>query len=157
MRNLQNDTRRSRLSLQERQERRGDIDKTCEIDVHFVMKRRQIDRRRLGEIVHALHASIEEHAIDVRAAGCDGLHEGREARSVTDVVGDAVCFAEVVVGTHEGCDALLTAADGDDFAALADELGGHAEADAGGCADEEDAFGGEGGHDGLGLCGFGLI
>lgn len=109
----------------------------------------QIQLVRFSEIIHSLDAGVEEKAVEIGVLAGDILDEIAQVLSVVDVVSDAIGFAAAVF-LDEVVDAVLAAANRDDFGAFANELLGHAEADAGGGADHEHGFVGEG-HFGDGL------
>ena len=97
--------------------------------MHLVVEGGEIDGEGLGQVVHGLDPRVEEEAVELRVLGRDILHELGQVLAVTNVVGEAVGLAAAVLA-DEAVDAVLAAADGDDFEAFADELFGHAEADA---------------------------
>ena len=134
--NLQDDTRRRLPGLQEGQKGRRHIDKTAEIDAHFPMEGREIDLIRLAEIIHALHARVEKDAVQIRILGHHVLHEGAQILGVVEIVHNAVGLAATAVPADEVVDAIPSPAHSDDVGAVAEELFGHAEANAGGGADD---------------------
>lgn len=101
----------------------------------------KVDLGGLGEVVGGLDAGVEEETIEVRVLGGDGLDEVVEIVGVVNVVGEAIGFAAVLA--DEVVDSILSTADSDDFGAFADELFGHAEADARRGSHDEDALVGE--------------
>jgi len=129
------------LGLEEGQEREGEIDEAGEVDADLVVEGGQIDLGGLGEVVGGLDAGVEEETIEVGVLGGDGLDEVVEVVGVVNVVGEAIGFAAVLA--NKVVNSLLSTADGDDFRAFADELFGHAEADARRGSYHKDALVGE--------------
>jgi len=126
------------LGLEEGQEREGEIDEAGEVDANLVVEGGQIDLGGLGEVVGGLDAGVEEETVEVGVLGGDGLDEVVEVVGILNVVGEAIGFAAVL--TNEVVDSILSTADGDDFGAFAEELFGHAEADARRGSYHEDAL-----------------
>lgn len=111
-----------------RKGREGEIDEADEVDADLVVEGGKIDLGGLTEVVGGLYAGVEEETIEVGVLGGDGLDEAVEVVGVVHVVGEAIGFAAVLA--NETIDSILSTADGDDFRAFADELFGHAEANA---------------------------
>ena len=116
--------------MEEGQECIRDVHKAREVDADPLVESVQIHLVRLGEIIHSLDARVEEKAVKIGVLAGDILDELAQVLSVVDVVSDAIGFAAAVF-LDEVIDAVLTAANSDDFGAFANELLGHAEADAG--------------------------
>lgn len=120
------DAGRGLLSLEERQESEGDVNKAGKIDVHFIIECREVDLVRLGEIVHSLNASIEENAVKIWVAAGDVLDKCFQVLAVTDIVCKTSCL--VAVPANQGVDSVVSTADNHDFQTLADEFLGHYQA-----------------------------
>ena len=131
------------LRLEEGQERSRDVHKAREVDADLLVESLQIDLFRLGEVVDTLDARIEENAVEIGVPTGDILDELAQVLGVVDVVSDAIGFAAAVF-LDKVVNTVLAAANSDDFGAFANELLGHTKTDAGGGADHEHGFVGEG-------------
>ena len=111
------DTRGVLLGLEERQESNGEVDEAGEVDVDLLVKGREIDLIRLGQVVDTLYAGIEEETVEVGVLAGDGLDESVQVLAVTDVVDEAISLAAMRL--DEAVNSVLSTADGDDFEAFA--------------------------------------
>lgn len=105
------------------------------------MECREIDFVGLREVVHGLHSGIEENAVKIWVAAGDVLDKGARILAVTDVVCKATSFIAMLA--NKSVDSILSTANSDDFGAMADELLGHSQADAGGGTNHQNTLVGE--------------
>lgn len=125
---LQNNTCRGLFGLEEGEESGADVDEAGKVDAHLLVESGKIDLFGLGKVVYALDSGIEVDAVQFRVGAGDGMHEFLQALAVGDVVREAASFIAVLADKF--VDFVVSAANGNDFAALADKLLCHAEADA---------------------------
>ena len=121
---LLDNARRIFFRLKEGQEGGGDVDKTCEVDVYFLMESHQVNLAGFAEIIDALDSCVEEDAVKIRVGAGHALHKFVQVLAVTDVVRDPTGFVAVLA--DELVNSGLSAAHCNDFGTLADKLLCHA-------------------------------
>lgn len=150
-----------RLLQQMGEELGRQIDEPGKVDVHLGVEGIQVELCGPREPNLALDARVEKDAVEVGVPAHDAgpcqshskaeswmkphlpLNKDIQAGPVGDIVLDtAGLFGAVFL--DKGVQSVLTTADGDDLAALEDELVGQCRPDSRGGADQEDALVGEG-------------
>ena len=124
MPHLQDNTGLGLFGLEKREDLHGNIHEACIIDRHLLVESGEVNFSGLGEVINSLYSSVEENTIKVGVSAGHGPDKSFQVfTSICDIVRDPASITAVLA--DELIDSVLSAAYGDDFGALADELLSH--------------------------------